>query len=164
MLPLAPRLDQGWLRCREAKLGLPERRQSRGSPGSGGAWPWGGWGWRPPRQGLGRGNGLTYKGIEDERVIDVGLRVLHHDREQGIQGVLQELGDARGRPGLEAQPLAPLPPPRTACPKDRGTGANTRRLSCPKGRARFLSAAGTCSLFQTKHPLGISHPHASLSS
>lgn len=40
--------------------------------------------------------GPTYQGIKDKRVIDIRVRILHHDGEQSIQCVLEELGETRG--------------------------------------------------------------------
>ena len=34
---------------------------------------------------------LSYQSIEDEDVILVTLRMLHHDVEEGIQGILEKL-------------------------------------------------------------------------
>lgn len=34
----------------------------------------------------------AYQGIKDERVIDIRVCILHHDGEQGVQSVLEELG------------------------------------------------------------------------
>lgn len=40
--------------------------------------------------------GPAYQGVKDKRVIDICVRILHHDGEQGIQRVLEELGETRG--------------------------------------------------------------------
>lgn len=34
----------------------------------------------------------AYQGIKDERIIDIRVCILHHDGEQGVQSVLEELG------------------------------------------------------------------------
>lgn len=71
--------------------------------------------------------GPAYQGIKDKRVIDIRVRILHHDGEQGIQCVLEKLGvDKRT---VRAQALTPsiVPDP----PLSEGAICLGTELLCP---------------------------------
>lgn len=62
----------------------------------------------PPH--LPRGNAkASYQGIKHQRVKGLALGVLHHDVEQGVQGVLEKL-QTQGPAVSELRQLAPSPP------------------------------------------------------
>ena len=53
---------------------------------------------------------LSYQSIKDEDVVLVTLRMLHHDVEEGVQSILEELGEtmkitlrkSTGDPGIHS--------------------------------------------------------------
>lgn len=71
-----------------------------------------------------RDAGPAYQGVEHKRVIDIRVRILHHDGEQGVQRVLEELRETRGREGssIHSQHRA-------------NTSPGTFTALCPQGAA-----------------------------